>query len=113
MSESGLVHSTRSQDVTIATAATGSSTVLCADVAGGLLYVSGVTATATLTLFGSSDGVTYSALYNSDGSQATITVPATGGAMGLPDALYPLRFVRIVSGTELGTAAEAVVSLKS
>lgn len=113
MSESTISHRTRSQDVTIATAATGSSTVLCADMAAGILHVAGVTASATLTLYGSGNGTTYWPLFNSDGSQATVTVPADGGAIALPDALYPLRFVRIVSGTELGTAAAAVVSLKS
>ena len=113
MSSSTISHSTRSQDVTIATSATAASTVLLADMAAGILHVSGVTATASLTLYGSSDGTTYWPLFNTDGSLATMMVPEDGGAIAMPDAVYPLRFVRIVSGSDLGTAAAAAVSLKS
>jgi hypothetical protein len=40
-------------------------------------------------------------------------VPANGGACAMPDAIYPTRFIRLVSSTDLGTAATAIVSLKS
>lgn len=113
MSEATISHRTRSQEVTIATAATHASTILCADMAAGILHIGGVTASATLTLYGSGNGTTFWPLFNPDGTQATLTVPDAGGAIALPDALYPLRYVRIVSDADLGTAVAAVVSLKS
>ena len=113
MSVITITHGTRSQDVTIATAATAASAVLLADMAGGILHVSGVTATASLTMYGSRDGTNYWPLFNPDGSRATMIVPEAGGAIALPDAVYPLRFARIVSDTDLGTTAAAIVSLKS
>jgi hypothetical protein len=42
-----------------------------------------------------------------------VTVNAAGGSAGLPDAVYPLRFVKLVSGTDMGTAASVLISLKS
>ena len=90
-----------------------STPFLMADFAGGCLVVSGVTATATLALFGSSDGVQFAPLYNADGQAATCAVAATGGAIEMPDSCYPLRYVKLVADNQLGTAASVVVALKS
>ena len=113
MPEALLGHRVRGLDLTVGTAASGSSSMLMADMAAGVVIVSGITATCTLTVFGSHDGATFRALYGFDGAAATLAVPADGGAMTLPDAVYPLRFVKLVSGTDLGTAANVVISLKS
>lgn len=113
MSDSVLTHRTRSQPVTVATAAAASATVDIRDVAGGIVHVSGTTATHTFTVYGSSDGTSFVTVYGTDGQAASVTVPAGESAYCLPDAVYPLRFVRLVSGTDIGTAASVVVSVKS
>ena len=113
MPEALLGHRVRGLDLTVATAASGSTSMLMADMAAGVVIVSGTTANCTLTVYGSHDGATFRALYGFDGAAATLAVPADGGAMTLPDAVYPLRFVKLVSGTDLGTAANVVISLKS
>jgi hypothetical protein len=113
MSDSVLSHRTRSGDVAVSTAVAVSSTIDVRDMAAGMVYVSGVTASATISLFGSGDGVTFAALYGFDGQAATITVPASGGTSVLPDAVYPLKFLRLVADTDLGTSATVTVSLKS
>jgi hypothetical protein len=113
MSENVFSHRTRSQDVTISTSVSSSSSILCTDLAAGMVSVSGNTATATLQCFGSADGVTFRALYGFDGAAASVTVPESGGAVTLPDGCYPLRYLRLVSSDDLGTAATAIVSFKS
>ena len=113
MSDATLSHRTRSQDVTVGTAVAVSSSVLMADMAGGMVCISGVTATATLTVYGSTDGVSFASLYGHDGQPASMVIGSEGGACPMPDAVYPLRFVKLVSGTDLGTAASVVVSVKS
>jgi hypothetical protein len=113
MSENILSHRTRSGAVAVSTAVAVSSTIDVRDMAGGIVHVSGATATATISCYGSGDGVTFAELYGFDGQPATITVGASGGAAPLPDAMYPLRFLRLVAGTDLGTSASVVVSLKS
>ena len=113
MSDTVLTHRTRSCDVTVSTSASLSTSIDVRDVAAGILHVAGVTATGTVTVYGSSDGVTFVAVYGSDGQAATVTVPADGGSCVLPDAMYPLRYVRLVASSDLGTNATASVSLKS
>lgn len=113
MSDRFLSHRTRSGDVAVSTDVAASSTIEMRDMAAGVVHVSGVTATAMISCFGSSDGVTFAAVYGFDGQAATINVGASGGAAPLPDAIYPLRFVRLVAGTDLGTSATVTVSLKS
>ena len=113
MGEALLVHKGRGLDMTVATAASGSSSMLMADMAAGVVIVSGITATCTLTVFGSHDGATFRALYGFDGAAATLAVPADGGAMTLPDSVYPLRYVKLVSGTALDGAAVVTLQMKS
>jgi len=113
MPEALLGHRVRGLDLTVATAASGSSSMLMADMAAGVVIVSGTTATCTLTVFGSHDGSTFRALYGFDGAAATLAVPADGGAMTLPDSVYPLRYVKLVSGTALDGAAIVTLQMKS
>jgi hypothetical protein len=113
MSESTLTHRTRNLPVTVGTAAASSTVMLMNDMAAGTVFVDGVTATHTLAVYGSGDGVTFVPLYGHDGQAATVAVPADGGACVLPDAVYPLRHVKLVSNTDMGTAAAVVLSLKS
>jgi hypothetical protein len=113
MSENILTHRIRNLPVTVGTAVGSSTVMLMSDMAAGTVYVDGVTATHSVTVYGSGDGVTFVPLYGHDGQAATIAVAADGGACVLPDAVYPLRHVKLVSDTDLGTAAVVVLSLKS
>lgn len=106
-------HYSRSVPATIGTSTATSTTLRVGDTAGGAVIVSGITATATVTVYGSPDDATFSPVYGFDGTLATMTLAADGGAVALPDAVYPLRFVKLVSDTGLGTAASVVVSFKS
>lgn len=101
------------QAVTIAPAANDASAVLFADMVAGVVHVAGVTASATVTVYASPDGVTFAPVYGSDGSPATLVIPQTGGAVVMPDAVRPLRFMKLVSDADLGTAASVIVSVKS
>ncbi len=103
----------REQPVTVAAAANESSVVLFSDMVAGVMHVSGVTASATVTVYGSPDGVTFAPVYGSDGTPATLAVPQAGGAVVMPDTVRPLRYVKLVSDADLGTAASVIVSVKS
>lgn len=113
MSDAILFHKTRNLDITIGTAVASSSTLLMGDMAGGTLLIDGLTSTSSIAVYGSHNGTDFVALYGHDGQAATMSVPANGGACAMPDAIYPTRFIRLVSSTNLGTAATAIVSLKS
>ena len=113
MSTTRVSHATRNLDMTVGTAVASSTSMLVGDMAAGTIHVSGVTATHSVAVYGSTDGSEYRALYGFDGQAATVTVPAGGGAVVLPDAFYALRFVKLVSDTDMGTAAAVTISLKS
>jgi len=104
----------RTVNVTVATSVGASTSLRASGFAGGVVEVSGVTASATLTLYGSADnGVTFAPVHGVDGAAATLVVPSGGGAVSLPDAPYGLGLLRLVSGTDMGTAAAVNVTLKS
>ncbi len=114
MAESLLSHRTRNVDVVVTTSAASSTSLSCGDVAGGVVIVSGVTASATLTVWGApSAGGTFAPVFDAGGAAATLVVPADGGAVVLPDAAYALRHLKLTSQSELGTAAAVVVMLKT
>lgn len=113
MSESTLSHRTRNVDILVTTSVSSSTSLPFADVAGGVVIVSGVTASATLTVYGGRDGATFAAVFDAGGAAATLVVPADGGAVVIPDAAFPLRFLKLVSDSDIGTAAAVVVMLKS
>lgn len=114
MSESLLSHRTRNVDAVVTTSVSSSTSLPCGDVAGGVVIISGVTASATLTVWGaSSEGGTFAPVFDAGGAAATLVVPADGGAVVLPDAAYGLRTLKLTSSSDLGTAAAVVVMLKS
>jgi len=90
-----------------------STSLPCGDVAAGVVLIGGVTASATLTVYGSADGQSFASVFDAGGSAATLTVPADGGAIALPDAVYGLKHLKLTSSVDLGTAAAVVVMLKS
>lgn len=103
----------REQAVTISPTADNASAVLFADMVAGVVHVAGVTASATVTVYGSPDGVTFAPVYGSGGMPATLVIRQAGGAVAMPEAVRPLRFVKFVSDADLGAAANAIVSVKS
>jgi hypothetical protein len=100
-------------NVTVGTSVAACTSLPCADVAGGVVIVSGVTASATFAVYGGADGQTFAPVFDAGGSAATLVVPADGGAVAIPDAAYPLRFLKLVSDSDIGAAAAVVVMLKS
>ena len=112
VAEATLAHRTRNVDITVGTSVATSTSLSCGDVAGGIVIVSGVTASATLTIH-AGNGTTFAPVYDASGAAATLVVPASGGAAPLPDAVYPARYLKVTSDSELGTGAAVVVMLKS
>ena len=104
----------KSAPVTVTTSVATSTSVSGSDAAGGVVLISGVTASAVLTVHGSTDnGLTFRAVYGADGAAATLVVPDGGGVVSMPDAAYGLTIMRLVSGTDLGTAAAVAVTMKA
>ena len=99
--------------VDIATTTAESSSLWLEHYAAGAVYVSGVTASAVLSFYGSADGSQFLPASGSDGTPDTVTVPATGGAVSLPASVAGLAYGKLVAATPLSTAAAAVVTLKS
>lgn len=118
MSETRIKRRTRTLNLTIGTATDAATAIRLDDMAGGIISVGTMaTAASTLQLYGatSEDG-DYRRVYGADGSAADITLaPSTsaGQVYSLPDAVYALPYVRIVSGSTAATAVPAVVNLKS
>jgi hypothetical protein len=100
-------------DVTVGTAVSSSSAIRADDCAAGAVYVSGVTASALLTLYGSAAGENYLPVSGPDGTPSTVSIPDAGGAVSLPAPVAGLGYLKLVSGTDLGTAVAVLVTLKS
>ena len=99
--------------LTVGTASATSSSMLMADIATGSVIVDGVTSSHSLAVYGSTDGTTFVPLYGHDGQAAVMLVPEGGGECAMPDAVHPLRYIRLVASSELGTAASVIVSLNT
>ena len=114
MPEVTLSRRTRNVDVVVTTSVSSSTSLPCGDVAGGVLVISGVTASATLTVWGASSASgTFAPVFDADGAAATLVVPADGGAVVMPDAAHALRHLKLTSDSDMGTAAAVVVMLKT
>ena len=73
----------------------------------GVEMPSALTST-TMTFTGSQDGVTYSALYNTSGSQLSVTVAASRIILFTPGDLIGVNYIKLV----MGTAEAAARSIK-
>jgi hypothetical protein len=113
MSEVSTRRRLRRFTVTVGTATSSSTGVPADDFTAGAVYVSGVTASALLTLYGSVMGENYLPVSGPDGTPSTVSIPAAGGAVSLPATVAGLAWFKLVAGSDLGTAAGAVVTLKS
>lgn len=108
----------RDVNITLHTTTTLATTVRLNDVAGGVVaFATMNTNAATLQMWGSStEGGTFGRLYNVDGSAADITLSPSstqGRVYALPDAVFGLGYLKIVSGTTNSTGTTGIVSLKT
>jgi hypothetical protein len=125
----------RAYVVKIGTAAAQSTPIRFDDMAGAAVALANPSTAATvLRVYGSVDDDAYAAVFDSAGGQATIPITRLSGTAvetvgtttqtitvftavnavyALPDAAFPIPFVRLVSDHDLGTAAIVFVSTKS
>lgn len=108
----------RDVSITLSTATSTSQTIRLDDMAGGVVSFGTMnTNSASLQMFGSTavDGP-YRQVFNADGSAANITLAPSstvGRIYSLPDAVFALSYLRIVSGATNSTGSVGVVSMKS
>jgi hypothetical protein len=118
LSEIHIQRKTRQYTWTLGTATASAAVLRMEDMAGGVVSVGTmVTAAVSLQCFGSvTESGPYGRVYDSSGAAADITLaPSTAERRlySLPDAVYGVPYLLIVSGTTNSTGTVAVVSLKS
>jgi len=108
----------RDVNVTLYSTTTLATTLRLDDMAGGVVSLGTMsTNSSTLQMWGSTaaDGA-FRRMYNADGSAADITLAASstdGRIYALPDAVFGVSYLKIVSGTTNSTGTTGIVSLKS
>lgn len=118
MSEYKIKRKVRTFALTLGTATADATTLRADDMAGGVISVGTMlTASSTLQCWGAvEEAGPYRRVYGADGSAADITLaPSTadGRVYSLPDSLFAVPYVRIVSGTTNSTGTVGIVSFKS
>jgi hypothetical protein len=118
MSEIKIKRRTRQVSITLGTATAAAATLRLDDMAGAVVSLGTMsTNSATLQMFGSiEEAGPYRRVYGADGSAADVTLAPSstaGRVYSLPDAVFALPFLRIVSGTTNSTGTVGVVSFKS
>ena len=118
MSEVRIKRRVRNVSVTLLTSTASVTTLRLDDMAGAAISVGTmVTASSTLQCWGAiSESGPFRRLYKADGSAADITLaPSTadGRVYALPDEVFALPFVKIVSGATNSTGTVGVVTFKS
>jgi len=110
----------RSRDVaiTLHTSTALATTIRMEDFAGGVVeFGTMVTASLSLQMWGaSSETGPWRQLFKTDGSAATITLApstAVGRMYPLPDEVFAVPYLEIISGTTNSTGTAGIVSLKS
>ena len=108
----------RDVPITLHSTTSLATTMRLDDMAGGVVTLGTMnTNSATLQMWGgnSVDG-SFGRLYNADGSASDITLSPSstqGRIYALPDAVFALPFLKIVSGATNSTGTTGIVSLKS
>ena len=118
MSEYKIKRKTRQFTITLGTATADATTLRADDMAGGVISCGTMrTASVSLQCWGAvAEAGPYRRVYDASGVAADITLaPSTteGRVYNLPDALFGVPFIRIVSGTTNSTGTVSVVSFKS
>lgn len=118
MSEIKIRRRSRDIPITLHSTTTLATTIRMEDFAGGVVEFGTMrTASQTLQMWGaSSDAGPWRRLYKADGSAADVTLApsSTEGRMySLPDEVFAVQFLEIVSGTTNSTGTVGIVTLKS
>ena len=123
MSEIKIRRRMRDVAVTLHSTTTLATTLNLSDMAGGVVSLGTFsTNAATLQCFGATaEAGPYRRLFGSDGSAADITLSATTGTpsssegrmYSLPDAVFAVPYLKIVSATTNSTGTSGVVVFKS
>ena len=118
MSEIKIRRRSRDLPITLHTTTALATTIRMEDFAGGVVEFGTMsTAATTLQMWGASnESGPCRQLYKADGSAATITLApstAVGRMYALPDEVFAVPFLEIVSATTNSTGTAGIVSLKS
>lgn len=118
MSEIKMRRRSRQVPITLTTSTASATTLYLEDFAGGVIDVGTIaTAATTLQMWGaSSEGGTFSRLYDSAGAVADITLaPSTsvGTIYALPDAVFGVPYLEVLVGNTAGTGVAATITMKS
>lgn len=118
MSEIKIRRRSRDIAITLHSTTTLATTIRMEDFAGGVVeFGTMATASASLRMFGSSsENGPWRRLYKADGSAADITLAASsteGRMYSLPDEVFAVPYLEIVSATTNSTGTAGIVSLKS
>ena len=118
MSEIKIRRRSRDVSITLTTATAAATTIRIEDFAGAVIEMGTVSTNATSLQMGgaSTDPGPYRRLYKRDGSVADVTLapPTADGRMyAMPDEIFAVPFLRVVSATTNSTGTIGIVSLKS
>ena len=118
MADSIISRKYRDFDITLHTATCLATTLDMRDVAGAVVSLGTMsTNAAALQMWVSQSSTgTFRRLYKSDGSAADLTLAASstdGRAYSLPDEVFGVEYLKIVSSTTNSTGTAGVVMLKS
>lgn len=118
MAESIISRKYRDFDITLSSTTSIATTLDMRDVAGAVVSLGTMSTNAsTLQMWaGTTPSGTFRRLYKSDGSAADLTLAASsteGRAYSLPDEVFGVEYLKIVSSTTNSTGTIGVVMLKS
>jgi hypothetical protein len=118
MADNILTRKYRDFDITLSTATASATTLDMRDVAGAVVSLGTMSTNATTLQMwvGNTPTGTFRRLYKSDGSVADLTLAASstdGRAYSLPDEVFGVEYLKIVSATTNSTGTTGVVMFKS
>jgi hypothetical protein len=118
MADNIISRKNRDIDITLHTATASATTLDMRDVAGAVVTLGTMSTNAsTLQMWaGTTPAGTFRRLYKADGSVADLTLAASstdGRAYALPDEVFGVEYLKIVSATTNSTGTVGVVMLKS
>lgn len=118
MSEVRIKRRSRDVEITLSSATASATTLRMNDMSGAIVSLGTMlTAAASLQCWGSvSESGPFRRIYDASGAAADITLaPSTsdGRVYALPDAVFAVPFLKIVSGTTNSTGTAGIVSFKS
>ena len=118
MSDASISRKYRDFDITLHTATASSTTLDMRDVAGAVVSLGTMSTNATTLQMwtASSPTAAFRRLYKSDGSVADLTLAPSstdGRAYSLPDEVFGVEYLKIVSASTSSTGTSGFVMFKS